>query len=232
MARPRLSSARKAATNRVASKLAGKATQSTATVPTMPIATAVNTAINTPIQSTQNNLITIPGLASITPDSVGGMMPKFEETSYQITDPLNPSESIPQATEAQYERGLAIYQGATRALQLVGAAMDVTRERFNVVGKQAKAVGAGIKAATETQRIQGDYLDYQNVLQVNEQKGIALDVSRHKTVTDLNKSVHDKSSLDEKLRQSEIAADMARGQNRDKQSKLYEFKKSFCGDGA
>lgn len=216
---PRLSNSAKLAASTVASKLGGKSDSTTSP--------ATNTTSSNTIQPNQSNLITIPGLAQITPDSVGGMMPKFEESAYQISDPLNPSESTPQATEAQHDRGMAIYQGASRALQLVGAAMDVTRERFTVVGKQAKAVGAGIKAATEIQKIQGDYLDYQNTLQVNEQKGITLDVSRHKTTVDLNKSAHDKSSLDEKLRQSEIAADMSRAQTRDKQSKLDEFKKSL-----
>jgi hypothetical protein len=75
------------------------------------------------------------------------MLPKFDESAYQIVDPLSPPENLRQATEVQHSKGMGIYQGAIRALQLEGAAFDMTRERFVTTGKQAKAFGAGVKAA-------------------------------------------------------------------------------------
>jgi len=101
-------------------------------------------------------------------------MPQFQESSYAISDPLNPPENLPQVTEAQFDKGMTIYEGTQRALKLTGAAFDTTHERFTVIGKQAKAFGAGIKAATEFEKVKGDYLDYQGQLENNEQKGISL----------------------------------------------------------
>jgi transcription initiation factor IIF auxiliary subunit len=169
----------------------------------------------------------VPGLVGITPDAVAGMMPQFQETSYAISDPLNPPESLPQVSEAIFDKGMTIYEGTQRALKLTGAAFDTTRERFTVVGKQAKAIGVGIKAATEFEKVKGDYLDYQGQLETNEQKGISLGVSQHKTVTDRTAASFDTATMDEKLKQSQLAAELARANTRDKQNKLDEFRKSL-----
>jgi hypothetical protein len=155
------------------------------------------------------------------------MLPKFDESAYQIIDPLNPPETLPQATEAQFDKGMTIYEGTQRALKLTGAAFDTTRERFTTLGKQAKAFGSGIKAATEFERVKGDFIDYQGQLQTNEQKGISLGVVQHKTVTDRTAATHTTASMDEKLKQAEIAAELARATTQDKQSKLDEFRKSL-----
>jgi len=129
--------------------------------------------------------------------------------------------------EAQHDRNQTIYAGAIRALKDTGAAFDLTKERFTTLGKQAKAFGAGVKAATEFERVKGDYLDYQGQLQTNEQKGISLGVAQHKTATDRTAATHDTATMDEKLKQSELAAQLARATTQDKQNKLDEFRKSL-----
>jgi hypothetical protein len=227
MARPRLTSARSTAAKNVASKLAGnskaKATTATSEKP-VGNAIAYSQAVNTATPAA----FVVPGLPThITPNAVVGMMPKFEESAYQISDPLNPPETLPQATEAQFDKGMTIYEGTQRALKLTGAAFDTTRERFTTLGKQAKAFGAGVKAATEFERVKGDFIDYQGQLQTNEQKGIALGVSQHKTVTDRTAATHKTADMDEKLKQAEIAAELARATTQDKQNKLHEFRKSL-----
>jgi hypothetical protein len=227
MARPRLTSARSTAAKNVASKLAGnskaKATTATSEKP-VGNAIAYSPAVNTATPAA----FVVPGLPShITPDAVVGMMPKFEESAYQISDPLNPPETLPQATEAQFDKGMRVYEGAQRALKLTGAAFDTTKERFTTLGKQARAFGSGIKAATEFERVKGDFIDYQGQLQTNEQKGIALGVSQHKTVTDRSAATHKTADMDEKLKQAEIAAELARATTQDKQNKLDEFRKSL-----
>jgi len=224
----RLSGARKKAAQNVASKIAGtssgKATPDAISKPASVAAIAANTSIST----NGSIAVVVPGLAThINPDAISGMLPQFNESAYQITDPLNPPATLPQATEAQFDKGMTIYEGTQRALKLTGAAFDTTRERFTTLGKQAKAFGAGVKAATEFERVRGDFLDYQGQLQTNDQKGITLEVSQHKTTTDRSKSVHDKAGLDERLEQARIAADLARATTKDKQSKLDEFKKSL-----
>lgn len=228
MARPRLTSARSAAAKNVASKLAGnskaKATTATAEKPVATSAIAYSPTVNTAAPAA----FVVPGLPThITPDAVVGMMPKFDESAYKIVDPLNPGEALPQVTEAQFDKGMTIYEGTQRALKLTGAAFDTTRERFTTLGKQAKAFGSGVKAATEFERVKGDFIDYQGQLQTNEQKGISLSVAQHKTVTDRTAATHKTADMDEKLKQSEVAAELARAQTRDKQNKLDEFRKSL-----
>ncbi len=237
MARPRLSKARNSAVKSVAQKIAGKA-KNTATAVSGKATTIAKsvvdkkptaTSITMPSGSTSTTFSAIvPGLSTnITPDAIAGMLPKFNESEYAISDPLNPPETLPQATEAQFDKGMRVYEGTQRALKLTGEALDVTRERFTTIGKQAKAFGAGMKAATEFERVKGDFLDYQGQLQTNEQKGISLSVSQHKTTTDRTAAVHTTASMDEKLRQAEIAAELARANTQDKQKKLDEFKKSL-----
>ena len=226
MARPSLSGSRKTTAKAVANKIAGKgstkSTSASAVADKIPVASSPIVSSNSTGFST-----VVPGLVGITPDAVAGMMPQFQENSYAISDPLNPPESLPQVSEAQFDKGMGIYEGAQRALKLTRAAFDTTRERFTVVGKQAKAFGAGIKAATEFEKVKGDFLDYQGQLETNEQKGISLGVSQHKTVTDRTAAVHTTASLDEKLKQAEIAAELARASTQDKQNKLDEYRKSL-----
>lgn len=176
-------------------------------------------------QTTTTTTGSVPGLITFTPDAVAGMMPQFSESSFAVSDALNPSENLPQATESQFNKGMATYQGATRALQLTGAAFDLTKERFTVIGKQAKAFGAGIKTATEFEKVKGDYYDYQNQLQANQQKSVTLEVNQHRTTVATAQAVHDKAGLDEKLNQSRIDADLAKAKSQSKQSALDEFLK-------
>jgi len=226
MPRPTLSTARKKSAKTVANKLAKKAPKS----PSVPAPSSPAPSVPALSPTTSNNTgfsSTVPGLVGITPDAVVGMMPKFDQSAYQIIDPLNPPESLPQVTEAQHDRNQTIYAGAIRALKDTGSAFDLTKERFTTLGKQAKAFGAGVKAATEFERVKGDYLDYQGQLEINQQKGVGLGVAQHKTVTDRTAATHKTADMDEKLKQSEIAAELARAQTRDKQSKLDQFRKSL-----
>ncbi len=180
--------------------------------------------------ATGNSAIAVPGLPSsltLTPDKVAGMMPQFNVEAYAITDPLNPPETLPQVTEADFDKRMGIYEGAQRALKLVGASFDTTGLKFVAIGKQAKAFGSGIKAATEIEKVKGDYFDYLSQVETTAQKNVAYGVAQYKTTSDTDKAVHDKSSLDERLNQASIAADSARATTRDKQLKLDEFKKSL-----
>jgi hypothetical protein len=166
----------------------------------------------------------IPGLLTVTPDLLPGMMPPFQPNHYHIADPLNPPDTLPQASESQLDKGMKIYEGATRALKLTGAALDLTREKFTVVGKHSKAIGAGIQAATEIEKVRGNYLDYLNQKEVTNQKGVTLDVSQTKTITDTNIAVHSKDELNQKLKQAELKAEESRLKTIETEGKLSSFK--------
>ncbi|MHC5725303.1 MAG: hypothetical protein ACYTXY_14420 [Nostoc sp.] len=166
----------------------------------------------------------IPGLMTVTPDLIPGMMPAFKPEDYRINDPLNPPETLPQASQSQLDKGMKIYEGATRSLKLTGAALDLTREKFTVIGKHSKAFGAGIQAATEIEKVKGNYLDYLNQKEVTTQKSVSLDVSQVKTIADTNISVYSKDELNQKLLQAQIKAEELRLKTVESQGNLASFK--------
>jgi chromosome condensin MukBEF ATPase and DNA-binding subunit MukB len=105
--------------------------------------------------------------------------------------------------------------------------MDTTREKFTVIGKQAKAIGAGIQAATEIEKVKGNFLDYQTQLEVTQQKGVNFDVAQTKTFTDRNIAVHTKTDLAERLKQAEIKAQESAAKTLEAQGKLNAFKQQL-----
>jgi len=173
--------------------------------------------------------VSVPGLPTLQPDQIAGQMPQFSPEKYQVTDPHNPPSSIPQVSLADYDEREAIFEGGIRALKLDGLAFDMSREKYTVVGKQAKAFGAGIKAATAIEAVKGDYLDYQSQVETTSQKSIALGTNQHKTTTDQTTSTYSQQEMDEKLEQARIAAELASEQTREKQSKLDQFRKQLTG---
>ncbi len=186
----------------------------------------------TAIAPSKGNAITslsVPGLPTLIPDQIAAQMPQFSPESYQITDPLNPPTSIPQVSQTDYDEREAIYQGGIRALKLTGLGFDLTREKFTVIGKQAKAFGAGIKAATALEAVKGDYLDYQSQVETTSQKSITLGTNQYKTTTDQTKSTYSQQEMDEKLEQARIAADLASEVTKEKQSGLDQFRKQLTG---
>lgn len=243
MARTSLKDATKQrAARKVAQKVAGKGTKTTSktpapsestpvSVPTTPTTTTSITPTSNghkPTVVTNNNTaVVVPGLPALAPDSVAGMLPQFNEGAYVINDPLNPPETLPQVTETQFNKAEAILKGTDRALKLTGLAMDVADTRFTVIGKRAKAFGSGIKAATAIERVKGDYLDYQSQVETTSQKSIALENNQAKTINERSISTHTQASMDEKLKQAEADADMARQKTAEKQNQLAEFKKQL-----
>jgi hypothetical protein len=228
MARPRLSSNRRNAAKAVADKIAGKTSSATATSTATPTVSVPASSKPTAISTTQS-AISVPGLMDFVPEKIEGMLPQFDDSKYQVADPLNPTESIPQLSQQAYEKTEGIYQGGIRALKAAGLSFDLTKERFTTLKKKVSAFGSGVKLATEVERVKGDFLDYLNQGESNKQKNIALNVATHKTATDTQKSVYDVQSLDEKLEQARIAADMATAQTQEKLSGLTEFQKQLSG---
>jgi hypothetical protein len=207
------SNAKKAATNLAKGNKKDTTKSSTPATPaTKPTTQTSSTALATDVQ--------VPGLVTIAPDGVAGMMPTFKHESYAISDPLNPPSTIPQATVEQHRKGMLIYEGGIRALDLTGAAFDLTAKRFTVVGKQAKAFGAGVQAATEFEKVKGNYTDYLNQLEVNSQKGIALDLNQTKTTSERTQSGYRKEEINQKEEQARLASEKAK---LDTQKKQAEF---------
>jgi hypothetical protein len=195
-------------------------------------AKSVSSPTTAAIAPSKGNAITsvsVPGLPTLIPDQIASQMLQFSPESYQITDPLNPPSSIPQVSQTDYDEREAIYEGGIRALKLTGLGFDLTREKFTVIGKQAKAFGAGIKAATAIESVKGDYLDYQSQVETTSQKSIALGTNQHKTTTEQTKAGYSQQEMDEKLEQARIAADLAAEQTKEKQSGLDQFRKQLTG---
>jgi|GEM_PF-3161617 len=218
----KLNNASTNAAKKVADKITGKQTKTTQTAT---LATAQETRIN-PTGNVAVESIKVPGLFTINPDTITGMIPTFNPDEYQISNPLKPG-TLPQITQQEYDQGITIYEGAQRALKLTGAALDTTRERFAVIGKHAQMVGQGIKTATETEKVKGSYIDYLTQLETNKQKGVALDVATVKTATDTDISTHTKVEMTERLKQAEASAALAKAKSAEVLGKLDEFKKQL-----
>ncbi|NEP12035.1 MAG: hypothetical protein F6K14_17865 [Symploca sp. SIO2C1] len=217
-------------------KKATKTTKTTKTSPAKSKTTATKTSstvsktsspgLTTPKVSTST---LVPGLTTITPNDVAGMMPQFDASNYDIGDPLKPPSNIPQISEGEFDAGMSIYEGAVRALKLTGTAFDVTRERFTTEGKKAKAFGAGVKAATEFERVKGDYIDYLTQLETTTQKESGLSLAQKRTQFVLDSAVESAAEMDEKFEIARLGAELARLQRQDKQTKLDEFRKQLTG---
>jgi hypothetical protein len=208
---PKLTNAQKAASQEVAEKIA-RGSQSQSNTPL---------ATSSPTNLQDAKLV---GLLTVTPETVPGMMPKFDPQVYKIDDPLNPPESLPQATQSQFDKGMKIYEGATRAIKLTGASLDLTREKFVTIGKHSKAFGAGVQAATEAEKVRGNVLDYLSQKETTSQKGIGLDVNQNTTVNAGNVAVLTKQDLGEKLKQAEIKSEELRLKTLESQGNLQNFK--------
>jgi len=227
---PSLRDATKARAGRKAASRVAKPpkTQKPAKTSTPAKSASTPTAI-APTKGNAISSVSVPGLPALIPDQIAGQMPQFSPEKYQVTDPHNPPTSIPQVSQTDFDQREAIYEGGIRALKLDGLAFDMTREKFTVIGKQAKAFGAGIKAATALEAVKGDYLDYQSQVETTSQKSIALGTNQHKTTTDQTKSTYSQQEMDEKLEQARIAADLAAEQTKEKQSGLDQFRKQLTG---
>ena len=224
-AKSRAQSAVKRATSR---KPTNTTSPSNSAVSAPPIVSSVSTpSIKFSDSNSNKSVVAVPGLTPIIPDQIASLLPAFSPDSYRISDPLNPPDSLLQVSEAQFEKGMTIYQGTQRALKLTGAAFDTTRERFVTIGKQTDAFSAGIATATKFEKAKGNYIDYLGQLETNEQKSIALDVSQHKTSADRSIATSNKTEMDEKQKQAEISASRATDETTQKQAQLDEFRKQL-----
>lgn len=208
----KLSSATKKA-DAIAAKLGGKSR-----------ATKATASISNPVKIADTE---IPGLIELNLDAVSAVVPKFDPGAYSVADPLAPSDSIPQVSEADFSRGMKIYDGANRALDMTSAAMDLTAKRFVVTGKQSKAIGAGIKGLTAIEGAKADYLDWQNAIEGTNQKQTGLEISRHQTSQGELAAVELKAELDEKLEQAKLRAETARAKTQQALNQLDELKASL-----
>jgi hypothetical protein len=228
MPRPRLSGNRKNAAKAVAEKIVGKTSSTATATATTPTASISSPLRPSTIATTQGD-ISVPGLMDFTPDKIEGMLPQFDDSKYRVSDPLNPPADMPQLSQQAFDRAEAIYQGGIRALKATGLSFDLRQENFTTLKKKVSAFGSGVKLATEVERVKGDFLDYLSQGETNKQKNIAFNVATHKTATDSQKAVYDVQTLDEKLEQARIAADMATAQTQEKLSGLTEFQKQLSG---
>lgn len=226
-----LSNATKSAANSV-SRLTGKTPKSTdaqtrsAPTSSNPIAATRNSNAVT-INADRRVAVTVPGLFSMTEGSIAPMMPPFNPNAYQITDPLKPPATIPQVDITQFEQGKGIYEGGIRAAQLTGLAMDLSREKFTVVSKQAKAVTAGFTALGDQEKAKGALLDYHTQQEVMQQKGLLYQLSAHKTSTETQAFPYAIVQLDEALEQQRIKAELAKAKREEAAANLNAFQQSL-----
>lgn len=169
----------------------------------------------------------IPQMLTVDPDNLP--ISNFDPSSFDVSDPLNPPESLPRASSSQLEKGQRIYQEAQNAVKLYGASFDLQREKFNAIGKFNKAVGAGISAAIEGEKVKGQWLDYQSQMQLTQQKNISLNSSIATSQFNQKLAQLDAQTLDQKLQQAMLKADQEKLKTQQLQGQLIEFQKLLGG---
>ena len=167
---------------------------------------AISSAIaNTP----EGRELTIQGLSELTPDTVHESIPTYNPGDYDVSDPLNPPETLPRVTDEQFDKNRLIYKETQNALDSVGLAMDTTKKRFEVIGKQAKAIGAGIDAATTINETKGRAVKYRTSEELLEQEFLKLDIAGRQTTTATQVRDYTFTSLDEDIEQARIKSEIA-----------------------
>ncbi|MDB9402541.1 hypothetical protein PN459_21550 [Microcystis aeruginosa CS-567/02-A1] len=161
-------------------------------------------------------------LTSLDTDNLS--VPQFDPSKFDVSDPLNPSESMPRATDKQLTQGTRIYAEATNALKLYQQALDLSREKFTTIGKHSRALGSGMSAALETEKVRGQILDYLSQKESTNQKGLSLGTAIATTGTNQKLAEFDQSNLQQKLEQASVKAENERLKTIQEQSKLQEFK--------
>ena len=171
----------------------------------------------------------LPGVVSLTPDEIKGMMPQFNSADYTITDPLHPPATLPQVSEQEFDVGMSRYKGAIRALKLTGESFNLTGERFNVETKKARSYSAGLEAGIEFEKVKSKHYKY--LTQVEEtkqnQSNYNLAVKRTTHVEQVNQYSEDE--LDQTLEKSRLRAEQAKLQVESSQNKLNELRQQLTG---
>lgn len=171
--------------------------------------------------------VTVPGMFQLSEQTIPTLMPQFDPNAYSVADPLKPPSTMPQSSEADFEQGKTIYEGGIRALQLTGLAMDLSREKFKVVGKQSQALTAGFNALGQQETARGAYLDWKTSLESTQQKGINYQVASYTTQQEVAALPFVKTQLDEALRQQQTRAELAQAKTAAAIGSLTEFKLSL-----
>lgn len=181
-----------------------------------PTVTSTATATATKPQASIKQLITL--------DVDSLSVPQFDPARFDVTDPLNPSESMPRATDKQLTQGTRIYTEATNALKLYQQSLDLSKEKFTTISKHSRALGSGVSAATDVEKVRGQVLDYLSQKESTNQKGLSLGTAINTTATNQKLAEFDQVGLQQKLEQAAIKSESERLKTIQEQTKLQEFK--------
>ena len=196
----------KKSTTKTAAERAKKAAEKVKSTTKSTTKTTANTGL---AQTSAGRELTVQGLSELTPGTVHESMPHFDPGSYSITDPLNPSPTLPRVTDDQFEKNKLIYKETQNALDSTGLAMDTAKKRFEVVGKQAKAIGAGIDTAIAINEVKTKAVKYRTSEELLEQEFLKLDVATHRTTVATQTKNYDLAALDQEIEQARLRSEIA-----------------------
>lgn len=175
-----------------------------------------------PVATATKPQASIKQLISLDTDNLS--VPQFDPTRFDVTDPLNPSESMPRATDKQLTQGTRIYSESTNALKLYQQAYDLSREKFVTIGKHSRSLGSGVSAAIDTEKVRGQVLDYLSQKESTNQKGLSLGTAINTTSANQKLAEFDQANLQQRLEQAAIKSENERLKTLQEQGKLAEFK--------
>ena len=179
------------------------------------------------VTSNPNSLIS--GYTEISQAVANELIPQFDGSRYQVSDPLNPPETLPQISEAQHTKATRIYEGSKRALDAEGQNIDLAAKRLTVETKKANAYTTLMNMGQAFQKAKGSELDYLSQVEITQQKQTKLDVERLRTTHIASVAVETENELDETLETSKIKAQIASARRQAAQTKLDELRKELEG---
>lgn len=195
-------------------------TQSQTTTPPSSTALTPSNGTSTPTVSVvvEGQKINIPDKFDLT--SVSSKLPSFDASKYDITDASNPPESLPQISEADYQKASGKYDSTKRVLSLEQQAVQVVGEQYKVLGARFKAFGEGVKAATEAEKIEQLLTEYSIQKETNTQKNEILVTSRHQTTNAKELTTYNKQVSDEQVEVARLKVEDLKIKNKTTREKL------------
>jgi hypothetical protein len=174
---------------------------------------------------TSSKVVVVEGLKVAIPDkfdltTVQGKLPKFDASKYEITDASNPPETLPQISEADYQKASEKYASSKRVLSLEQQAAQVVGEQYKVLGARFKAFGEGVKAATEAEKTEGLIIDYSIQKENNSQKSETLNVATYQTANAQRLTTYKNQVSDEQLEEIRLKAEELKLKNKNTRDKL------------
>lgn len=139
--------------------------------------------------------VTVPGLNGFNLSKAVEHTGELDLKKFEVKDPLNPPDSLPQATTAQYSRASAIYEKTTNAAKLYRQKYKLDNEVFGAIGDRVTAINTAISSVRTKEQAKANFINYLSDTEKVKQAAIAFDLNLATTAQQLGSSAITKEQL-------------------------------------